>query len=486
MQAGTTDASTSTATHCTGFAKVAYTATAFHDAVSLVRSLPVKRKRRAPSTTSTGQFGRGRPFDAEGSEPSGAGGYTSQADIHALLPHPLEDNSAMDGYAVAASAIAHASPAAPVLLPVLGRIVAGDAPPVCSDAASTGCWEIMTGAVFPSPGFDSVVKVEDASRTESLDARRRHMIAFSAPIHPGKNRRRRGEQFESGDVLLRVDEEVTPEAVMLLAAGGVQHGLPGREVQAHRSSRRGRVAILATGKEVVSLSDREQSLAPGQVVDCITPFLDTFLRSRDYEPVHLPPCGDSLADLSSALSTALATESFDLILTVAGVSLGSADHTPEALASIGLTQQFHGVAIRPGGPVMLSLHEATGTPVLSLPGNPIASAVCMRAFGEEVLRRLEDDEEDGREPEEWRPLDMKGANEQDGGWSAWLDRQKAGVSTFAAVPVGARGTPVAPNSVLGSTCGGPCALRSLIGAGAWVRADGARDGTPCRAYWRRF
>jgi molybdenum cofactor synthesis domain-containing protein len=225
----------------------------------------------------------------------------------------------------------------------------------------------------------------------------------------------------------------------------------------------------------------------GQVIDCITPFLQATLVSRGCEPVLLASAGDSVTALRTSLDAALESESFDLIITVAGVSLGSADHTPAVLASLELDELFHGVAIRPGGPVMLSLHRASNTPVLSLPGNPMASAVCMQSFGAAILDGLSS----RAGGEGWSELDLGPFSEeeveQNASWQEWLERLKPGMSTFAALPVSDQGVPTLRGIFSAGRRTGPCALGSLIGAGAWIRADrAANGGGKDKVFWRPF
>lgn len=403
-----------------------------------------------------------------------------------MLPHPLADNSAMDGFAVKASRLAGASRDSPVFLPILGRILAGEAPPSTGSPTQDGCWEVMTGAILPSGAFDAVIKVEDVLAPDSLD---RGLVGFAAPVKSGQHIRRQGEQFHAGDLLLRAGEVIMPEHVMLLAAAGITSVQTSTAARPRREIER-RVAILTTGKEVVPFDDfaRGARIETGQVIDCITPFLQATLLSRGCEPVLLASAGDSATALRASLDAALESGSFDLIITVAGVSLGSADHTPAVLASLGLDELFHGVAIRPGGPVMLSLHRASNTPVLSLPGNPMASAVCMQAFGAAIL--------DGSSPyaggEGWSELDLgsfseEEKEEQNASWQDWLERLKPGMSTFAALPVADQGMPTLRGVFSAGRRTGPCALGSLIGAGAWVRADRAASrGGKDKVFWRPF
>ncbi|BGP32816.1 hypothetical protein JCM10296v2_004600 [Rhodotorula toruloides] len=414
-----------------------------------------------------------------------AAGCLSIASISARLPHPLHDNSAMDGYAVPSSLLSSASPSSPVELPVLGRIVAGDAPPSPKEveaAGRVGCWEIMTGAVFPSDDFDAVVKVEDTSRSSASG---RPVVAFQAPVAAGQNRRRRGEQVQAGKVVSREGELVSPEKVLLLAATGIS-SVPVHSSTSKNPPQRVRVGIIATGKEVIPLSALSSvEPSPGQVVDCITPYLCALMRLRGYEPIVFSPSGDSTSSFSSTVSSALSrSPPLDLLLTTAGVSLGVTDHLPTTLASLGLRELFHGVSIRPGGPVMLSLHtdEATGrtTPVLSLPGNPMASAACMRNFGCAILAQLE-----GRRDDEWKKLEVETENEERA-WADLTSKMREGLSSFFALPVDHQtGMPTLACRMVDGKRAGPCAVGSLVGAEAWVRVDAGAGGSR-EKYWCRF
>ncbi|GAA5863935.1 hypothetical protein JCM3774_004423 [Rhodotorula dairenensis] len=467
-----------------------HNSTPFDVAISLARTLPPGRGGHAGASVAAGVCAPPSRTPANsGAVPLLASlGHAVDQDIYAKLPHPLQDNSAMDGFAVDSRALASASLDSPVFLPVLGRILAGDPPPPARRTTTTsGCWEIMTGAVLPPGNFDAIVKVEDV--LPAADSNGPGLAGFTTPVKSGRHVRRRGEQFRCGDLLVRTGERIGPEKVMLLAAAGISSVPVHCSAVPERRTPRRRAAILTTGKEVVSWNDFASGarLKPGQVVDCISPFLQAVLRSHDCESVLLSSAGDSAAALRAAIDAALRSGSFDLIVTVAGVSLGSADHTPGAMASIGVDTVFHGVAIRPGGPVMLSLHRPSGTPVLSLPGNPMASAVCMRSIGAAVLEALDmSPQANGGDHAGWTEIDLDD-DPQTVSWKNWLERLKPGVSTFTALPTSDRGLPTLQSAVSGEVHAGPCALGSLIGAGAWVRADRtAGEGGMDKVFWRSF
>ncbi|GAA5854098.1 hypothetical protein JCM8547_008225 [Rhodosporidiobolus lusitaniae] len=436
-----------------------------------------------------------------------ATGSLSAFTVRAILPHPLHDNSAMDGYAVPSSLLSSASSLSPVFLPVLGRIVAGDSPPPPDHVEALGkegCWEVMTGSVFPADAFDAVVKVEDAEAVGGANEMGRKLLRFEQSIRMNQNRRKRGEQVKEGDVVLKEGERVTPEKVLLLAAVGVREiRVQPTEKETSSRQRRGRVGILTTGKEVLPLSSLPPSTepSPGQVIDCITPYLSSFLASRGFDPVLFHHSGDSTSAFFSTVASALSLPSssssssysptsppLELLITVAGVSLGVTDHLPSTLSSLGLTQIFHGVAMRPGAPVMLNVHvdsETRGTtPVLSLPGNPMASAVGMRAFGGEVLRMSE-----GLKGEEgWEEMELPPAGagkEEKEAWEELAGRVKTGSASFFAMPLDKEGLrPTLIDKEDGRVKTSPCALGSLVKGEAWVRL--AAENGKKTTKWCRF
>ncbi len=412
-------------------------------------------------------------------------GRIASLDVHAVVDNPLHDNSAMDGYLVRSSCLQNASVENPTDLLVLGRIVAGDTKTV---GDRPGCWEIMTGGEFPDADsdWDAVVKVEDAEIMEA-PGKEVPRIRFSAPARSGQNWRRAGEQVPRGQRIVRAGERITPEKVMLMAACGIgkcavaspESDLDRKSPLATDSSAGKRVAIVITGQEVVSLESFDES-ARGKVIDCVTPFLRTYLGSAGHEAFIIGRTGDDVEALRMALEQALRectcvlplccsdcadydpdpSIPFDLVITLAGVSVGTADNTPSVLASVGVREIFHGVAIKPGRPVMLGWHDATATPVLSLPGNPLAAVVNMRTLGDRLLS----------EP-------CGGTHDNASGWtvlpdsiacarSQHLERIQRGTGVFAA-KIDANGSPRRLGPGLGV-----CSMRDLVEADAWVQVEG--------------
>jgi molybdopterin molybdotransferase len=279
-------------------------------------------------------------------------------DIVAPVSLPPQTNAAVDGWAVHHADL---SPDQPTILPIHGRTAAGHAPdgPVPRGTAS----RIFTGAVMP-PGPDTVMMQEDCELVPGG-------VLIRPGIQRGANRRLAGEDIEAGSRALDAGRRLTPVDIGLLSALGLV-SVPVRA--------RLRVALFSTGDEIV---DPPAPLAPGRVWDANRAMLAALLRRLGAEVID----GGILPDRKEATSAALAAASAaaDLVITSGGVSAGEEDHVGRAIQDLGRLA-FWKVAIKPGRPVALG--EVGGTPLLGLPGNPVAALVTFAAIGRPLLDRL--------------------------------------------------------------------------------------------------
>lgn len=276
---------------------------------------------------------------------------------------PRFDNSSMDGFAVAAARTARASRKHPLELPLAGIVAAGDAP-ACRPRPGLA-WEIMTGAPIPA-GCDAVVRIEDAERTSE------GRVRLAAPAEAGDYVRRRGADLAKGSILARAGTRLGPGALLALAAAGIDRVAV---------RRRPRVAVIATGRELVSPGCEA---GPGQVHDGSSTFLADALARLGAEGIGLVRVPDDPEAFARALRSARAGAP-DLLVTTGAVSMGRYDFVTEALAGAGAETLFHGVDIRPGKPI-LAASLPGGPLVLGLPGNPVSTVVGLRFFGAAVLR----------------------------------------------------------------------------------------------------
>src|ERR1041384_5774152 len=175
-----------------------------------------------------------------------AAGRVLTGRITSSIDLPRFDNSAMDGYAVRASDVTNANPAAPVRLRVCARIPAGEN--FTGELAAGECVRLFTGSPVPR-GADAVVMQED-TRT---DAAKSDEVLVCDGAKPGENIRRAGDDVRRGAPLAEAGEILNYGKISLLAATGVGEVNVGK---------RPVVGLLATGSE---LREAGQRLAPGQI-----------------------------------------------------------------------------------------------------------------------------------------------------------------------------------------------------------------------------
>lgn len=306
-----------------------------------------------------------RPALSEESVPlAQALGRVCSTELFGHEPIPPFDNSSMDGYALAHSRAFGAS-GAPLTLPVLGTILAGD-PPRCQ--AESGVWKIMTGAPIPA-GCDAVVPVE---QTRELDGGRAVEILHTP--NEGDFIRRAGHDFGAGAQVCPAGTRLTPRHLMALAAVGLA------EVPVRRKPR---VALLSTGAELVPAG---KPLSPGKIRDASSAYLAAECARLGCDFDFHGLIADDPAVFSARMDFILA-EGYDVILTTGAVSMGEKDFIPASLKDMGARTVFHKVAIKPGRPILFAEFPKSSF-VFGLPGNPVSSVVGMRFFVTPLLRDL--------------------------------------------------------------------------------------------------
>lgn len=290
-------------------------------------------------------------------------------DVVAPANIPPFANSAMDGYAVIADDVASATVDNPAILTVTDTIPAGVAPKLRVE--SGGAARIMTGAPMPE-GADAVVRFEDTSEARKVVGLAANQVAVLHPVSPGDNVRPAGEDVQAGKTVLTQGHQLRPQDIGLLAAVG--HG----RVLVHK---RPRVAILATGDELVDL---DEPLSPGKIRNSNEYTQAALVESYGAEPVRLGIARDTTRDLTIKVKAGLAQD-VDLFLTSAGVSAGDYDMVKNVLASEG-KMHFWQVAIKPGKP--LAFGAVGGVPLIGLPGNPVAAMIAFEVFARPAILKL--------------------------------------------------------------------------------------------------
>lgn len=282
-------------------------------------------------------------------------------DLHAPVNLPAFARSTMDGFAVRAADTYGASEGLPAYLNVCGEVPMGRAPEL--QVGSGEAARVHTGGMLPG-GSDAVVMIEN---TQALDEQ---MIEVVRPVAVGENVIPIGEDVQVGARLFLAGQRLRPQDIGALA--GV--GITSVAVVA-----RPRVAILATGDEVVAV-DREPQ--PGQVRDINTYTVAALCQRAGGVPLPRGIVPDDAALLRRMAGEAL--NEADVLIISAGSSVSTRDMTAQVIGELGQPGVLvHGVSIHPGKPTILAL--ADGKPVFGLPGNPVSTMVAFELFVTPIL-----------------------------------------------------------------------------------------------------
>ncbi|TAF54640.1 MAG: molybdopterin molybdenumtransferase MoeA [Oscillatoriales cyanobacterium] len=291
--------------------------------------------------------------------------------IASRLDFPHWDNSAMDGYAVRFLDVTEASETQPITLEVVGEIPAGCAPQQMVHPGQA--IRIFTGSMLPK-GADTIVMQEDTTREGD------RVVIHRAPNQVGQFVRFKGEFYQSGNTLLPAGILLAAAEVAILAAA---------QCTSVRVFRRPRVALLSTGRELVS---PDQPLLPGQIVDSNQAAIASFLEDQGAVVLPFGIIADDPRVTAAAIAQAI--EEADIVISTGGVSVGDYDYVEEVLEHLGGTIHLRSVAIKPGKPLTVATFpHANGDADRSviyfgLPGNPVSALVSCWRFVRPALLKL--------------------------------------------------------------------------------------------------
>src|SRR3954454_24353481 len=274
-------------------------------------------------------------------------GRVTAEPVWATRSSPSFDASAMDGIAVRAAETVGASESTPVALAPGDYVV------------------VDTGDPLPD-GFDAVVMREHVH----VDDERRAEVRGAVP--PYQHVRTIGEDVSATELLLPEGHRLRAVDVAAAAAAGAVGGLV---------RRRPVVAVLPTGDEIRPVGTEP---APGVILDTNSLMLAAQAEAAGCEAWRTEILPDDPDTIRAAVRDAAARA--DLVIVCAGSSAGRDDHTAGVVGRLG-TLAVHGVAVRPGHPVVMGAVDAT--PVLGAPGYPVSAALTFDIFAAPMLAALE-------------------------------------------------------------------------------------------------
>lgn len=273
-------------------------------------------------------------------------GKTTARAVYAHHSSPTYNASAMDGVAVSFQDLSRASETSPVRL------------------ARSQYLPVNTGNAIPEP-YNAVVMIEDVHTLDDGE------IELINPATPWQHVRTVGEDIVATELIIPQGHTIRPiDQGALLAAGITQVEIAPPPV----------VTIIPTGSELI---EPGSEVEPGQIIEFNSRILSGSLAEWGAEVrIHHPVSDDPELLAETIQKTA---RDSDLVITNAGASTGTKDFSGSVLGQEG-TIIVHGVAIKPGKPVILALIDTT--PVIGLPGYPISALLTLQLFGRELIYRF--------------------------------------------------------------------------------------------------
>jgi molybdopterin molybdotransferase len=303
-----------------------------------------------------------------------AAGRVLAEEIVSEIDIPPFGNSAMDGYAVLSADVQSASRETPVALTVLGSVAAGYVAQVSVQAGSA--LRIMTGAPMPD-GADAVVPFEETSDADREKAARlaspANTVEVRRAVRPGDHVRPAGEDVSRGEKVMSPGRVIRAQEIGVLASLGRE------TVCVHR---RPRVAILATGDELLEI---HEPLVAGKIRNSNEYTNAALVERTGGIPIRLGIARDTQADLTAKIRAGL-ERGADLFLTSGGVSVGDYDVVKDVLGAEG-RMQFWQVCMKPGKPLAFGVLPGE-VPLIGLPGNPVSAMVSFEQFARPAILKM--------------------------------------------------------------------------------------------------
>jgi putative molybdopterin biosynthesis protein len=308
-------------------------------------------------------------------------GRVTAEPVWAVISSPHYHASAMDGFAVRAEDTNGAQPSTPVQLSV------------SSDQYPARAQYVDTGDPLPE-WANAVIPIENV---ESLDEnggvtsaiRKPSSIRIRASVAPWSHVRPMGEDIVATQLVLPAGHVLRPVDLGAIAAAGHQ------EIKV---ARKPKVAILPTGSELVPIGSK---LKAGDILEYNSLVLAAQIKSMGGEPTRYPIIKDDFDLICEHVAEA--AQIHDLVLLNAGSSAGAEDFSAKVVEKLG-TLLVHGVAVRPGHPVILGLINRKSsianrksedlkpdtshlTPIIGVPGYPVSAALTIDIFVELLLAK---------------------------------------------------------------------------------------------------
>jgi molybdopterin molybdotransferase len=277
-------------------------------------------------------------------------GQILRQDVYAERDNPPFDRVCMDGIAIASAALGSG-----LRRFTIESIQAAGAPAIALSRAENAI-EVMTGAMLPT-GTDCIIPMEEYELLGDVVS-----LKTGVQGEPYRNVQRRGEDSHPGVPMLSAGTLLGAPEIAVVASAGLADVRVGRQPK---------FMVVSTGDELI---EPGRPIEEHQVRRSNAYAIVAALRRRGFEHVNNDHILDNEGMLRDRLAQHLSER--DVLILSGGVSKGKFDLVPQALKSLGVAEVFHQVAQRPGMPMWFGIGPG-GQAVFGLPGNPVATLVCL-------------------------------------------------------------------------------------------------------------
>ena len=274
-------------------------------------------------------------------------GRITETAVFAKYCSPLYNAAAMDGVAVNSDVTIGATEANPITLRQGVDFVVVD-----------------TGDPIKNP-CDAVIMAEDLTELENGD------LQIIEPAAPWQHVRPIGEDIVAGEMIIPSRHKIRPIDIGVLLAGGIT------KISVIKQPT---VAIFPTGTEII---EPDQEPQEGDIIESNSRMFEAMAKQNGANPTRFAPIADDYNKLKNAIDKAI--DEHDMVIVNAGSSAGTEDFTVHILRELGEVL-VHGVAIKPGKPVILAIVK--GKPVIGLPGYPVSAYINFENFVIPVLNLM--------------------------------------------------------------------------------------------------
>lgn len=298
-----------------------------------------------------------------------AAGRVLGRDVISTIDVPSFPKSAVDGYALKASATFESNEGRPLLCRVIGSVEMGS-PPDAIISTKEECIYVPTGGFIPQ-GADAIVKIEFTKSVQNEDTIADSIQVYQAVV-PGDGVILAGADIHNGSTILTKGTFLTPAKLGILSAAGIT------SIEVYERLRCG---LFSSGNEI---TEPGEPLSPGHIYDVNSVMIQALLQGAGCVVTSYGFVLDDKLIVSDIFSKALVEN--DVVICSGGTSKGTGDLMPEVIENHPSTSlHVHGIRIKPGKPLIFAIVE--GKPVFVLPGNPVSAFITMIRLAIPHLRR---------------------------------------------------------------------------------------------------